>query len=106
MVYISWRDKLQHRDFIGERDFNKWISPFQKLIESKRWHLFYEYKALGFVDVVKEFYANMVGTKDMAVYVRGRWVCFNKEQINQTFNLKERKDDLKDWLRRLTSRRL
>ena len=28
MAYIAWRDKLQHRDFIGERGFNKWISPF------------------------------------------------------------------------------
>ena len=53
MAYISWRDKLQHRDFIGERGFNKWISPFQELIESKGWHLFWEHKAPGFIDVVK-----------------------------------------------------
>ena len=95
MAYIAWRDKLQHRDFIGERGFKKWISPFQELIESKGWHLFYEYKTPGFVDVVKEFYANMVGTKDKAVYVKGRWVSFNREQINQTFNLQERKDGSK-----------
>ena len=35
MAYMSWRDKLQHRDFIGERGFNKWVSPFQELVESK-----------------------------------------------------------------------
>ena len=35
MAHIAWRDKLQHRDFIGERGFNKWISPFQELVESK-----------------------------------------------------------------------
>ena len=35
MAYIAWRDKLQHRDFIGERGFNKWVSPFQELVESK-----------------------------------------------------------------------
>ena len=29
MAYIAWRDKLQHRDFIGEIGFSKWISPFQ-----------------------------------------------------------------------------
>ena len=34
----------------------------------------------------------MVGTKDKAVYVRGRWVSFSREKINQTSNLKERKD--------------
>ena len=35
MAYIAWRDKLQHIDFIGERGFNKWVSPFQELVESK-----------------------------------------------------------------------
>ena len=40
MMYIAWRDKLQHRGFIRERGFRKWISPFQELIESKGWHLF------------------------------------------------------------------
>ena len=34
-AYVSWRDKLQHIDFIGERGFNKLISPFQEVIESK-----------------------------------------------------------------------
>ena len=71
MAYIAWRDKLQNRDFIGERGFNKWVSPFRELIESKGWHLFCEHKAHRFVDVVKEFYANMVRIKDKVVYVRG-----------------------------------
>ena len=35
MAYIAWRDKLQHRDFIGERGFNKGVSSFQELVESK-----------------------------------------------------------------------
>ena len=78
-AYIAWRDKLQHRDFIGERGFNKWVSPFQELVESKGWHLFHEHKAPGFVDVVKEFYANMVGMTDKVVYVRGKWIPFSRE---------------------------
>ena len=28
LAYFVWRDKLQHRDFIGGRGFSKWISPF------------------------------------------------------------------------------
>ena len=95
MASITWRDKLQHRDFIGEGGFNKWVSPFQVLVESKGWHLFYEHKALGFVDVVKEFYANMVGMKDKTVYVRGRWISFSREQINHTYNLQKRKNGSK-----------
>ena len=95
MAYIAWRDKLQHRNFIRERGFNKWISPFQEMIESKGWHLFCEHKAPGFLYVVKEFYANMMGTKDKTVYVRGRWVSFSREQINLTFNLQKRNDGSK-----------
>ena len=76
MAHISWRDKLQHKDFIGERGFNKLVSPFQELVESKGGHLFYEHKAPGFVDMVKEFYANMVRMKDKAIYVRGKWIPF------------------------------
>ena len=38
--------------------------------------MFCEHKAPGFVDVVKEFYANMVGMKDKVVYVKGKWIPF------------------------------
>ena len=41
--------------------------------------------------MVKEFYANMVGMKDKTVYVRGKWISFNREQIDQTYNLNEMK---------------
>ena len=40
LAYVACRDKLQHRDFIGESGFSKWISPFQEVIKSKGWHLF------------------------------------------------------------------
>ena len=95
MAYIAWRDKLQHRHFIGERGFNKWVSPFQELVESKGWYLFCEHKAPKFVDVVKEFYANMVGIKDKVVYVKRKWIPFGREQIDQTYNLQERKNGSK-----------
>ena len=53
----------------------------QELVESK-----------GFVDVVKEFYANMVGMKDKTIYVRGKWISFTREQIDRTYNLQEKKN--------------
>ena len=85
MAYIAWRDKIKHRDLKGERDFNKWVSPFQELVESKGWHLFCEHEAPGFVDVVKEFYANIVEMKGKkTVYVRGRRISFSGEQIDHT----------------------
>ena len=95
MYYIACRDKLQHRDLIGERGFNKWVSPFQELVESKGWNLLCEHKAPRFVYVVKEFYANMVGMKDKVVYVRGKWIPFGREHIDQMYNLRERKNGSK-----------
>ena len=35
MAYVTWKDKLPHRDFIKKRGFNKWISPFKEIVESK-----------------------------------------------------------------------
>ena len=31
-AYFAWRDKLQNKDFNGERGFNKLISPFVETI--------------------------------------------------------------------------
>ena len=42
--------------------------------------------------MVKEFYAKMVGMKDKVVYVKGKWIHFDREQIDQTYNLQERKN--------------
>ena len=93
--WVFRKDKLQYRDFIKERGFNKWISQFTEIIEGKGWQLFCEHKSLGFANVVKEFYANMVGMKDKVMYVRGKWISFNRKQIDQTYNLQERKNGLK-----------
>ena len=45
--------------------------------------------------MVKEFYANMVGMKDKVVYIRWEWIPFEREQIDQTYNLHERKNESK-----------
>ena len=37
----------------------------------------------------------MVGMKDKAVYVRGKWISFGREQIGQTYNLQEMKNGSK-----------
>ena len=47
------------------------------------------------MDIVKEFYLNMVGLKENTVYVRGQWISFSREKIDETFNLKERKNGSK-----------
>ena len=37
----------------------------------------------------------MVGMKEKIVYVIGKWILFDKENIDQTFNLNERNNGLK-----------
>ena len=47
------------------------------------------------MDVVKEFYSNMVGLKEKTCFIIGQWISFNMEKIDETFNLNERKNGLK-----------
>ena len=65
------------------------------MVEKRGWHLFYDHKALGFVDVVKEFYANMIGVKDKTLYFINKWISFSWETIDQTYNLNEIKNGSK-----------
>ena len=37
----------------------------------------------------------MVGVKGKKVCVKGKWISFSRETINETFNLKVKKDRLK-----------
>ena len=57
--------------------------------------MFYEHKPAGFAALVREFYANLVGKKEKTCYVRGKWISFDKEAINRTYNLKELNDGYK-----------
>ena len=47
------------------------------------------------MDVVKEFYSNMVGLREKTCFVRGQWISFSKKKRYETFNLKERKNGSK-----------
>ena len=86
---------MQDRDFIGKRGFNKLISPFLEIVESKGWNIFCEHKAPDFLDVMKEFNANMVGIKDKIVYVKNKWILFSREENEKNYNLNEMKNGSK-----------
>ena len=57
--------------------------------------MFCEHKAPGFMDVIKEFYSNMLGVRDKTCYFRGKRISFRREKIDETFNLNERKNGSK-----------
>ena len=58
------------KNFIGEKGFNKLISPFREVMEKKWWNILCEHKPIGFVAVVKEFFSNMVGKKEKMCYIK------------------------------------
>ena len=83
------------KDLTGEIVFNKLISPFREVIEKRGWSLLCEHKPTGFVVVMRIFFANLVGKKEKMCYIRGKWISFNREEINKTYNMKEQKDGSK-----------
>ena len=82
---------LKDWGFIVEKGFNKPISPFSEMLEKREWQSLGEHKAPGCAAWVKEFFANMVEEKGKKVYVKGKWINFSKETINEMFNLKVQK---------------
>ena len=52
VAYVVMKNTLQQKSFIGERGFNKLISPFREVIEKRRWNLFCKHKPVGFASLV------------------------------------------------------
>ena len=75
------------KGFVGERGFSKPISPFKEMIEQRGWGNFCKHQRSGYAAVVREFYSNLVGMKDNAVYVRGVWVPYGAEAINKVYGM-------------------
>ena len=76
-----------HKGFVAERRFKTSITPFKELIEKRGWETLCAHRRAGYVAVVREFYANLVGRKDNTVYVRGVWVPYGAQAINQVYGL-------------------
>ena len=52
------------------------------MIEKRGWSLLCEHKSVGYVALVREFYSNMVGGYEKTCYVRGKWISFERDEIN------------------------
>ena len=65
------------------------------MLEKRGWQSLGEHKEPSYASLVKEFFTNMVEKEGTRVYVRGRWVEFNREGINRLFNLRVQKDGSK-----------
>ena len=83
-AHVVMEQTLLQKDFIGERGFNKLTSPFREVIEKREWILLCEHKLAGFAAIVREFFANFIRKKEKMCYVGGKWISFNREEINKT----------------------
>ena len=91
-AYEVMDKKILRKDFIGERGFKKFIPPFKEVIEKRWWSQLCENKLVGYAALVREFYSNMVGKKEKTYYVRGKWISFDRDEINKVLKLSKLKD--------------
>ena len=86
-AYSNWRKHYASKGFVAERRFKNPITPFKEIIEKRGWETLCAHRRSGYVAVVREFYSNLVGRKDNTVYVRGVWVPYGAQAINQVYGM-------------------
>ena len=90
-AFSIWKKHYAGKGFLGERGFSQLISPFKELIEQRCWGKFCKHKKSGYAAVVREFYSHLVGRKENSVFVRGVWVPYGAETINEMYGMEGQK---------------
>ena len=86
-AYSNWRKNYVGKGFVAERRFKDPITPFKEMIEKRGWETLCAHRRVGYAVVVREFYSNLVGRKENTVYVRGVWVPYGAQAINQVYGM-------------------
>ena len=86
-AYSNWRKHYAGKGFVAERRFKNPIAPFKEMIEKRGWETLCAHRRAGYAAVVREFYSNLVGRKENTVYVRGVWVPYGAQAINQVYGM-------------------
>ena len=73
---------IQKRGLIATSD-----KEVKKTIEDNKWNLLCEHPDLTMVPIVREFYANDMEHDEYKVFVRGKWVLFDRTTINNYYAL-------------------
>ena len=90
-AFSIWKKHYAGKGFVGERGFSQLISSFKELIEQRGWGKFCKHQKSGYAAVIREFYSNLVGRKETSVYVRGVWVPYGVETINEMYGMQGQK---------------
>ena len=86
-AYSNWKKHYANKGFVVERRFKNPITPFKETIEKRGWETLWTHRRSGYTAVVREFYSNLVGRKDNTVFVRGVWVPYGAQAINQVYGM-------------------
>ena len=62
-------------------------------IDANKWEILYEHPDPAVVPIVRDFYANGKERDDLRVFVRGKWVKFDRTTINHYYDLNDLEDD-------------
>ena len=62
-------------------------------IDANRWEILCKHPEPAVVPIVKEFYANGKERDEFRVFVRGKWVKFDRTTINRYYGLADIEDD-------------
>ena len=62
-------------------------------INANRWKILCEHPEPTIVPIVREFYANGKEIDEFRVFVRGKWVKFDRTTINRYYGLEDLQDD-------------
>ena len=84
-----FNDNLCTRKFIPERGFAVSNAYFERIMLQKGWATFASHPSAGVGRVVREFYVNVLLHRDHTYWVRGKWVSFGPQQINQCYALEK-----------------
>ena len=79
----------RNRTFIKEKGFEHANDLFMKNIATKGWNELCKPPKPTTILVVMEFHANLVDQGLERVWVRGKWVPFDNDNINAFYNLPE-----------------
>ena len=73
---------LTKKGFVEERGFKELVSPFKEEFERRGWEMLSQHKDPGVRALVKEFYTNLGEQKNLACYVKGRWIPLGERAIS------------------------
>ena len=90
-AFSNWKKNYARKGFVRERGFIQLISPFKELIEQRGWGKFCKHQKSGYAAVFREFYSNLVGRKENSVFVKGVWVPYGAETINEMYGMEGQK---------------